>query len=73
MPLYSILHSLCLRVSVDINNMEGILKEVNAAKYRLEEIMRTARLEVIKGYKDYELSLENVRMYSELLRGESQL
>jgi outer membrane protein TolC len=53
--------------------MEGILKEVNAAKYRLEEIMRTARLEVIKGYKDYELSLENVRMYSELLRGESQL
>jgi outer membrane protein TolC len=49
-------------------NMEGILKEVNAAKYRLEEIMRTARLEVIKGYKDYELSLENVRMYSELLR-----
>lgn len=49
-------------------NMEGVLKEINAAKYRLEEIMRKARLEVIKGYKDYELSLENVRMYNELLR-----
>ena len=49
-------------------NMQGALKDVNAAKYRLEEIKRTVKLEIIKAYKDYGLSLESVKMYEELLR-----
>lgn len=49
-------------------NAQGARKDVNAARYRLEEIKRNVRLEIIKAYKDYELSLENIRMYAELLR-----
>ncbi len=49
-------------------NMEGAQKDVNAAKYKLEEIKRNVKLDVIKACKDYDLSLENIRMYDELLR-----
>jgi len=49
-------------------NMEGAQKDVNAAKYKLEEIKRNVKLDIIKAYKDFDLSLENIRMYDELLR-----
>lgn len=49
-------------------NMEGAQKDVNAAKYKLEEIKRNVKLDIIKAYKDLTLSLENIRMYDELLR-----
>lgn len=49
-------------------NMEGALKDVSAAKYRLEEIKRGVRLDIIKAYKDFNLSLENIKMYDELLK-----
>ncbi len=48
--------------------MEGALKDVSAAKYRLEEIKRGVRLDIIKAYKDFNLSLENIKMYDELLK-----
>ena len=49
-------------------NMEGAQKDVNAAKYKLEEIKRNVKLDIIKAYKDFDLSLENITMYTELLR-----
>lgn len=49
-------------------NVQGASKDIQAAKYRLEEIRRNVKLDIIKAYKDYELSLESIRMYSELLR-----
>jgi outer membrane protein TolC len=49
-------------------NMEGAQKDVNAAKYKLEEIKRNVKLDIIKAYKDFDLSLQNIRMYDELLR-----
>jgi len=49
-------------------NMEGAQKDVNAARYRLEEIKRNVKLDIIKAYKDFNLSLESIRMYAELLR-----
>jgi outer membrane protein len=49
-------------------NVQGASKDIQAAKYRLEEIKRNVKLDIIKAYKDYELSLESIRMYSELLR-----
>lgn len=49
-------------------NVQGASKDIQAAKYKLEEIKRNVKLDIIKAYKDYELSLESIRMYSELLR-----
>lgn len=49
-------------------NMEGALRDVSAAKYKLEEIKRNVRLDVIKAFKDFNLSLENIRMYDALLK-----
>lgn len=49
-------------------NMKAATSDVYAAKYKLEEIKRTVRLEIAKAHKDYELSIENVRLYNELLR-----
>jgi len=49
-------------------NMKAAASDLSAARFRLEEIKRTVRLEIAKAYKDYELSLENIRLYSELLR-----
>ncbi len=49
-------------------NMKAAASDVSAAKFRLEEIKRNVRLEITKAYKDYELSMENIRLYSELLR-----
>ncbi len=49
-------------------NVQGASKDVQAAKFKLEEIKRNVKLDIIKAYKDYKLSLESIRMYSELLR-----
>jgi outer membrane protein len=49
-------------------NVQGASRDIQAAKYRLEDIKRNVKLDIIKAYKDYELSLESIRMYSELLR-----
>lgn len=49
-------------------NVAGASKDIQAAKYRLEDIKRNVKLDIIKAYKDYELSLESINMYSELLR-----
>jgi len=49
-------------------NMKAASSDIAAARYRLEEIKRIVRLEITKAYKDYELSIENVRLYNELLR-----
>jgi outer membrane protein len=49
-------------------NMQGASRDIQAAKYKLEDIKRNVKLDIIKACKDYELSLENIRMYSELLR-----
>ncbi len=49
-------------------NMEGASRDVQAAKYKLEEIKRNVKLDVIKAYKDYNVSLENIKLYSELLK-----
>ncbi|MCX8022179.1 MAG: TolC family protein [Syntrophorhabdaceae bacterium] len=49
-------------------SMQGATSDVNAAKFRLEEIKRNIKLEIIKAYKDYLLTIENVKMYNELLK-----
>jgi outer membrane protein len=49
-------------------NMMGALSDVAAAKHRLEETKRNVKLDIIKAFKDYELSTEDVRMYEELVR-----
>jgi outer membrane protein TolC len=49
-------------------NMKGALSDVSAAKQRLEETKRTVKLDIVKALKDYELTLDNVRLYRELVR-----
>lgn len=49
-------------------NLKAAASDVNAAKFKLEEIKRNARLEIAKAYKDFEKSLENTRLYKELLK-----
>jgi len=49
-------------------NVAGASKDIQAAKYRLEDIKRNVKLDIIKAYKDYQLSIESIKMYSELLR-----
>jgi len=48
--------------------MKGALSDVEAAKQRLAEIKRTVKLDIDKAIKEYELSMENVRLYTELVR-----
>lgn len=49
-------------------NLKSAASELNSAKFRLEEIKRTVKLEVSKAYKDFEKNLENTRLYQELLK-----
>ncbi|MCX8110632.1 MAG: TolC family protein [Syntrophorhabdaceae bacterium] len=49
-------------------NMKAAASDLSAARFKLEEIKRTVRLEIAKAYKDYELSIENVKLYQEFLR-----
>jgi len=49
-------------------NMQGAMSDVNAAKQRLEETKRATNLDIVKALKDYELSVQDVRMYTELVR-----
>ncbi len=48
--------------------MLGASSDIASAKYRLEEIKRTVGVEIIKAFKDYELSIQNVTLYGELVR-----
>lgn len=48
--------------------MLGASSDIASAKYRLEEIKRTVGVEIIKAVKDYELSIQNVTLYTELVR-----
>jgi outer membrane protein TolC len=49
-------------------NMLGASSDIASSKYRLEEIKRNAGVEIIKAFKDYELSIQNVTLYGELVR-----
>ena len=49
-------------------NLKASASELSAAKFRLEEIKRTVKLEITKAYKDFEKSFENTRLYKELLK-----
>jgi outer membrane protein TolC len=49
-------------------NILGASSDIASAKYRLEEIKRNAGVEIIKAFKDYELSVQNVTLYGELVR-----
>lgn len=49
-------------------NMQGAMSDVNAARQRLAETKRTTSLDIARALKDYELSIEDVRMYTELVR-----
>lgn len=49
-------------------NMLGATSDIASAKYRLEEIKRNVSVEIIKAFKDYELSVQNVTLYGELVR-----
>jgi outer membrane protein TolC len=49
-------------------NMLGATSDIASAKYRLEEIKRNVSVEIIKAFKDYELSVQNVTLNGELVR-----
>ncbi len=49
-------------------NLKGASSDIAAAKYRLEEIKRNVRVEIIKAFKDYEKSVQDVTLYGELVR-----
>jgi len=49
-------------------NMQGAMSDVNAARQRLAETRRTTSLDIAKALNDYELSIEDVKMYTELVR-----
>ncbi|MEN6615207.1 MAG: TolC family protein, partial [Syntrophorhabdus sp.] len=49
-------------------NMQGAMSNVNAARQRLAEIRRTTSLDIARALKDYELSIDDVRLYTELVR-----
>ncbi|OPY73113.1 MAG: outer membrane channel protein [Syntrophorhabdus sp. PtaU1.Bin002] len=49
-------------------NLKGASSDIAAAKHRLEEIKRNVRVEIIKAFKDYEKSVQNVTLYGELVR-----
>jgi outer membrane protein len=49
-------------------NMQSAMSGVNAARQRLAETKRTASLDIARALKDYELSVEDVSMYTQLVR-----
>ena len=49
-------------------NMQGAMSDVNAARQRLEETKRVTSLDIAKALKDYELGIQDVKMYGELVR-----
>ena len=49
-------------------NMQGAMSGVNAARQRLAETKRIASLDIAKALKEYELSIEDVSMYAQLIR-----
>jgi len=49
-------------------NVLGASSDIASAKYRLDEIKRNVSVEIIKALKDYELSVQNVALYGELVR-----
>jgi len=49
-------------------NMLGASSDIASSKYRLEEIKRNAGVEISKAFKEYELSIQNVTLYGELVR-----
>ncbi len=49
-------------------NMQGAMSDVNAARQRLDETKRTTSLDIARALKDYELSVQDVKMYGELVR-----
>ncbi|MCX7965303.1 MAG: TolC family protein [Syntrophorhabdaceae bacterium] len=49
-------------------NLKAAASDLNAAKFKLEEIKRTVKLEIAKAYKDFEKNLENTKLYTELLK-----
>jgi len=49
-------------------NMQGAMSNVNAARQRLAETKRTTSLDITRSLKDYELSIDDTRMYAELVR-----
>lgn len=49
-------------------NMQSAMSNVNAAKQRLAETKRTTSLDIAKALKDYELSIDDISMYGQLVR-----
>lgn len=49
-------------------NMQGAMSAVNAARQRLAETRRATSLDIARGLKDYELSIEDISMYGQLVR-----
>jgi outer membrane protein TolC len=49
-------------------NLQAASSDIASAKYRLEEIKRNVGVEIIKALKDYELTVQNVTLYGELVR-----
>ncbi len=49
-------------------NMQGAMSAVNAARQRLAETRRTTSLDIAKALKDYELSIDDVSLYGQLVR-----
>jgi outer membrane protein TolC len=49
-------------------NMQAASSDIASAQYRLEEIKRNVGVEIIRAFKDYELSIQNVTLYGELVR-----
>ncbi len=49
-------------------NMQGAMSNVNAARQRLAETRRTTSLDIARALKDYELSIDDVSLYTELVR-----
>jgi outer membrane protein TolC len=48
--------------------MQAASSDIASAQYRLEEIKRNVGVEIIRAFKDYELSIQNVTLYGELVR-----
>jgi outer membrane protein len=49
-------------------NMQGAMSGVNAARQRLAETQRTTSLDIARALKDYELSIDDVSLYTQLVR-----
>lgn len=49
-------------------DLKGASSDIAAAKYRLEEIKRNIRVEIIRAFKDYQKSVQDVTLYKQLVR-----